>query len=142
MEYPDHPYPKDTLSYPPQADVLKYLHSYADRFDLKKLMKFSHLIIRILPIENNGWEVIVKDLPNNKFESKMYDVVFICNGHFSTPRFPDLPGIDEFKGKIIHSHDYRDSEAFRGMFHYYMNVPIDCLNFFLIFFVDLSDFYR
>lgn len=116
MEYPNHPYPKDTLPYPPHADVLKYIHSYADRFDLEKLIKFRRQVIRIRPIENNKWEIIVKDLVNNKIDNVTYDAVFICNGNFSSPRIPQLPGTDEFKGKIIHSHDYRDAEAFHGKF--------------------------
>lgn len=116
MEYPGHSYPKNTLPYPPQADVLNYIHSYVDRFNLKKLIKFRHQIIRILPIENEKWEIVVKDLANNDFKTLIYDVVFICNGNYSSPRIPDLPGTDEFKGKIIHSHDYRDAEAFRGIF--------------------------
>lgn len=116
MEFPDHYYPNGSIQYPPQSEVLKFLHSYADRFDLKKLIKFSHLVVRVLPIENGKWEVIVKDLPNNKFETKIYDAVFVCSGHFAAPKIPDLPGTDEFNGKMIHSHDFRTSEDFRGKY--------------------------
>ncbi|XP_055297698.1 senecionine N-oxygenase-like [Sitodiplosis mosellana] len=112
MEFNDHPYPNGTKSYPPQADVLKYLHSYADRFGIKKHIKLSHLVIRVLPIENDKWEVIVKDLPNDKFQTLIYDVVFVANGHFASPRYPSIPGLDEFKGKTLHSHDYRSKEEF------------------------------
>ncbi|XP_055325882.1 uncharacterized protein LOC129579742, partial [Sitodiplosis mosellana] len=112
MEFNDHPYPNGTKSYPSQADVLKYLHSYADRFEIKKHIKLSHLVIRVLPIENDKWEVIVKDLPNDKFQTLIYDVVFVANGHFASPRYPSIPGLDEFKGQTLHSHDYRSVEAF------------------------------
>lgn len=115
MEFPEHPYPKDTISFPPQAQVFKYLNSYADRFDLKKYIKLSQLVIRILPIENDKWEIIVKDLPSNTFNTLIYDVVFVCNGHFATPRYPNIPGTNDYKGKIIHSHDFRTAKAFRGM---------------------------
>lgn len=115
MEYPNFPYPNGTLSYPPQADVLKYLNSYADHFDIKKHIKFCHFVIRVVPIEGNKWEVIVKNLPNDKFETLIYDIIFVCNGHFSTPRYPIIPGTDEFEGKMVHSHDYRSAEIFRGM---------------------------
>lgn len=117
MSYPDHPYPKDTIPFPPSGDVLKYLQSYADRFDLKKYIKFTHLVVRVLPIENGKWEVIVKDLPNNKFKTLIYDVVFVCSGHFSTPRYPDIPNINMYKGKLIHSHDFRTADAFRGIYN-------------------------
>lgn len=114
MEFPDHSYPNGTISYPYQPDVLNYLQSYADRFDVKKHIKFSHMVIRVLPIENDKWEVIVKDLPNDKFETLIYDVVIVCTGRFTTLRYPSFPGMNEFKGKTLHSHDYRTAEAFRG----------------------------
>lgn len=114
MEFPDFHYPEGTKSYPPQAEVLKFLHSYADKFDLKKHIKYSHVVIRCLPIENGKWEVIVKDLPSNIFETKIYDVVFVANGHFATPKIPHIDGASEFKGKMIHSHDFRSAEVHRG----------------------------
>lgn len=114
MEFPGHSYPKDTISYPTQPHVFKYLHSYADRFSLKNYIKLNHLVIRVLPIENDKWEIIVKDLPNNSFKTLIYDAVFVCNGHFVTPRYPNIPGTNEFKGKIMHSHDYRTAKKFRG----------------------------
>lgn len=114
MEYPDFPYPNGTKSYPPQSEVLKFIHSYADKFDLKKHIKFSHIVIRVLPIEDGKWEIIVKNLPTNTFETIIYDAVFIANGHFVAPRIPHIDGVNEFKGKILHSHDFRTAEAYRG----------------------------
>ncbi|XP_055306207.1 senecionine N-oxygenase-like isoform X2 [Sitodiplosis mosellana] len=111
MEFPDFPYPKETISYPSQPVVLNYLQSYAERFDIKNHIKFSHLIIRVLPIENGKWQVIVKDLPNDKFITLIYDVVFVCTGRFSSLRYPSIP--NEFQGKSLHSHDYRTAETFR-----------------------------
>lgn len=114
MEFADHHYPNNTLPYPGQPVVLKFLQSYADRFKLKRHIKFNHLVIRVLPIENDKWEVIVKDLPSNRFMTKIYDAVFVCNGHFSSPRIPSIEGNKEFSGKLIHSHDFRVAEAFKG----------------------------
>lgn len=114
MEYPDFKYPNGTLPYPSQADVLKYLDSYANRFDIKKHIKLNHLVIRILPIEGDKWEVIVKNLPNDIFETLTFDAIFVCNGHFASPRYPSIPGSDEFEGNILHTHDYRSADPFRG----------------------------
>lgn len=117
MEFPDHPFPNDTMSYPPHTEVLKYLHSYANRFGLKKNMKLNNLVVRVLPIENGKWELMVRDLPNDTINIMHFDVVFVCNGNFASPRYPDLPGIDEYKGKLVHSHDFRTPKTFRGMSH-------------------------
>lgn len=116
MELPGLRYPNDTISYPQHSDVLKYLHSYADLFVSNEYIKFNHLVIRTLPIENDKWEIIVKDLPNNKYITHIFDAVFICNGHFFNQYFPEIEGANEFEGKLLHSHDFRDAELFRGIF--------------------------
>lgn len=39
----------------------------------------------------------------------------ICNGHYSVPFIPKLPGQDLFGGKQLHSHDYRAPDPFTGL---------------------------
>ncbi len=116
MEYPDHKYPDDTTSYPPQSDVLKFIHSYADRFDLNRYIKLSHLVISVKPIDDGEkWEIIVKDLLNTTFETTVYDAVMVCNGHYFKPKIPHFDGANSFVGEIIHSHNYRTARAYCGI---------------------------
>lgn len=114
MSFPDFPYPSNTTPFPPQTDVLKYLHSYAHHFELEKSIKFRHLVVRVLPTGNDKWEIIVKNLRTNTFETSIFDAVFVCNGLLSKPFIPNIVGAKEFNGKMIHSHDYRKPEPFHG----------------------------
>lgn len=114
MTYPDFPYPENSPTYLTQADVLKYLHSYADHFNLKKTLKLSHVVVRVHPIENDKWEVMVKNARANTFETKIYDAVFVCNGHNFMPYTPNFKGIEKFRGKMIHSHEFRKADQFRS----------------------------
>lgn len=61
-----------------------------------------------------NFQVIVKDLPNDKFTTHIYDAIFVCNGHTAVPMLPSYPGMDKFRGVQIHSHDYRKAEAYKG----------------------------
>lgn len=119
MEYSDFNYPNDivnqNVSFITQSDVLNYLHSYADHFDLHKYIKFNHVVVRVRPIGKSKWEILVKDLVNNNYIVEKFDAIFVCNGHYSTPNVSQIEGADIFKGKQIHSHDYRTAETFRGM---------------------------
>lgn len=117
MQFPDYHGLNETVSYPKHSDMLNYLRSYADHFDLNKNINFNHLVIRVLPIENGKWEIIVKDAPNNKYITNIFDAIFVCSGHFSAQYIPQFNGIDQFKGKVIQSRNYRRAEAFQGMFY-------------------------
>lgn len=116
MGYPDFEYPKSINPYPPYADVWRYLDSYANKFDLKKHIKLLHQVTNVALIENEKWKVTVKDLTKNESKSDTFDAVFVCNGLNFDPNLPKLKGSDKFKGKILHSHDYRRASHYKGVY--------------------------
>lgn len=113
MGYPDFPFPEQEESYIPWEDVLKFYRLYADHFDLEKFIKFEHHVERVRPLMDETWEVKVQDMTTRKFDTIIFDAVLVCSGHYSAPNRPRLEGQDRFKGKQIHSHDYRNPETFR-----------------------------
>lgn len=117
MEFPDHHFSEDSAAYSTQATMLEYIHSYADRFGLRSLIKFSHFISRVSPIENGRWEICVKDLPNNSVTNQVFDAIFVCTGHYAKPFIPDIMGVKDFSGNIFHCHDFRSAEHYRGNLH-------------------------
>ncbi len=49
--------------------------------------------------------VLILNLMHTKLE---------LTGHFSVPNTPKWPGFDQFEGRILHSHDFRDAKEFSG----------------------------
>eukprot|EP00793_Prasinoderma_coloniale_P001785 PRCOL_00003591-RA len=45
---------------------------------------------------------------------EVFDALCVCNGHYSEPRLPALPGADAFPGELVHSHNYRDTKGYEG----------------------------
>lgn len=129
MEFPDFHQDdlfNNTIPFPTQPHMLKFLQAYANNFDLDKHIKLNHVVIRVLPIEDGKWEVIVRDLVNEEIITEVFDAVIVANGHFFAPNIPEIDGTDVFKGKIIHSHDYRTPEAFRGRFFFNLDDCFHC----------------
>lgn len=114
MGYPDFPIPEQEKSFISQKDVLAYFNLFAEEFDLKKYIKFEHHVIRVRPLNDNKWEITVKNLPLDKCDILIFDAVFVCNGHYSTPFTYKIPGQDIFKGKQLHSKHFRETGAFKG----------------------------
>jgi dimethylaniline monooxygenase (N-oxide forming) len=113
MEYPDFPYPYDDHSFITSEKMLKYFALYADQFNLRDHIKFEHEVIRVRPVLEGKWEVLVRNLPQNEFKTFTFDFVLVCNG-FSVPLIPKIEGQDVLKAKQIHSHDYRKAQDFSG----------------------------
>lgn len=101
-------------SYLTADEVLQFLHSYADEFDIRKVIKFQHQVIRVLPMKEEKWEVIIKQLENGSFFTEIFDYVLVCNGHHFVPLWPEIKGRDTFRGLQKHSFDFRSKEEFQG----------------------------
>lgn len=59
------------------------------------------------------WKVTSSHVSGQQ-ETETFDAVFVCAGHYSDPHIPDIPGIQHFKGTVLHSHSYKFPEAFAG----------------------------
>lgn len=114
MGAPDFPIPPQEKSYISSEDFLNFLNLYADNFKLRDFIKFEHYVIRVCTLNDDSWEVTVKDLKNEKYHTYHFDAVLVCNGHYHTPFIPKFEGSDIFKGKQIHSHDYRCPDPFEN----------------------------
>jgi len=113
-----------TTSYVSHREVAQYLEEYASKHDLKRLISYGCLVkqlslcdrsqvtslskIMLEWEERDGSEECIR-------HSKVFDAVCICNGHYALPSTPSLPGLNKFRGKIMHSIEYDDPKDFVGL---------------------------
>ena len=101
--YRDFPFPEDAPLYPDHAAVARYLEAYADRFGLRRLIRFNARVVAVEP----GWTVRPAD-----GAAEGFDAVVVASGHQGVPKHPPFAG--EFAGEYLHAHAYRTPERFRG----------------------------
>uniref|UniRef100_A0A915DA94 Flavin-containing monooxygenase n=1 Tax=Ditylenchus dipsaci TaxID=166011 RepID=A0A915DA94_9BILA len=112
--------PKDGESFISRQHVLTYLEEYAK--PVKHLIQFNTVVLNVEPVEQSNsekrtqWKVTVSQKIGKTGESKtitgVFDVVFVCNGHFSCPRLP--PFLSKYKLPSFHSHYYRKADIYSG----------------------------
>ena len=112
MEIWDFPYPTGTPVYPSREQICNYLESFAEQSNLMKKIRFQHQLVGLeqteSSLEQRYWKVLTKPVNNEIFSG----VVF-CNGRYSTPAIPEIPGLTDFTGKLEHSVSYREPEYYR-----------------------------
>ncbi|KAI3954813.1 hypothetical protein MKW92_032323 [Papaver armeniacum] len=118
-EFSDYPWPSSVKEvFPDQNQVMAYLESYANHFNLLPCIKFNTTVVDIDYVTQQGqdmlswshWGGADGGIGNLKVE-----FVILCVGQFSgVPNIPDFPpnkGPDAFiNGKVIHSMDYSAME--------------------------------
>ncbi|XVE65041.1 hypothetical protein DITRI_Ditri07aG0150200 [Diplodiscus trichospermus] len=120
---------RDPRRYPCHGEVLMYLKDFAREFGIEEMVRFETEVVKVGILENGKWKVMSKktssstnenndsiDIVNKieaEFNDEIYDAVVVCNGHFTQPRIAEIPGINLWPGKQMHSHNYRIPEPFR-----------------------------
>ena len=88
--------------YPGQAEILRYLNFAADRFDLKRDIRFNTRVASAHYDEAaNRWRVQTE-------QGETYVVKFLVTavGCLSTANVPNFPGLKEFKGDWYHTGEW------------------------------------
>jgi Flavin-binding monooxygenase-like len=99
------PFPKDYPRYVPRNLMTEYLDGYAAKFDL--CPRFGETV---RSVRRDGQEWIVEGASS----SIRARHVVIASGINAEPVIPAVPGIEKFRGKVIHSADYFNAEPFAG----------------------------
>ncbi|KAI3838166.1 hypothetical protein MKW92_031382 [Papaver armeniacum] len=113
----------DNRIYPGHKEVLNYLEDFANDFKLTELIRFETEVIHVGLLKDDdkdGKKWVVRSAPKmrgggggGEAVDEVFDGGVVCNGHYTEPNVAEIPGIDEWPGKQMHSHNYRVPEPFR-----------------------------
>lgn len=106
MEYPDFPMPDDYPDFPHHSQIAAYFERYVDHFGFREAIRFRTRVTRVERV-HGAWSVTTSD-----GRAGRYRAVVVANGHHWSPRMPSFEG--RFDGEILHSHAYRDADAWAG----------------------------
>ena len=100
-------------SFPPREVLYEYILGRAKKNDLKKYIKFDTAVTNVAYNENQ-FQITSLNKKENLSSKDNFDYLVISSGHFSVPYIPEYDGMSSFPGRILHGHDFRDAEEFRG----------------------------
>ena len=118
MQFREYPWTGTDDSYVTHTEVKKYLKSYCDEFDLERHIQYGCTVEQLTVLNDNGdeeWpQIALQWQVDGETQQQTFDNVCICNGHYSLPSYPNLRGIDFFKGQVIHAIEYDNANEYTG----------------------------
>jgi trimethylamine monooxygenase len=105
---------KPIASYPPRAVLFDYIKGRVEKAGVRNMIRFSTIVRDVRAIKSGGFEVTSRDEVADTDKSEFFDKVIVATGHFSVPNVPEYPGFDQFNGRLMHAHDFRDAREFAG----------------------------
>lgn len=130
MGFMDYPFlakeGRDPRRFPTHREVFLYLKDFATEFNLVHFIIFNTRVEYVGVLEEDldtdedpfnqriRWVVRARSscASNSQLQEELFDAVVVCNGHYRKPIFADIPGIEKWPGKQIHSLNYRVPELF------------------------------
>jgi putative flavoprotein involved in K+ transport len=100
---PYHAIPKTNPRYVSKDAFAGYLEEYARRMELD--VRLSHLVRKVQPVAGL-WEVTTDE------QAWSTHVVVIATGHYNRAVLPAWPGRDAYRGRLLHSVDFRTGADF------------------------------
>lgn len=107
-------------SYPPRAVLHDYIMGRVEQSDVRKYIRFDTAVRWVEYVEPTDgadagrFAVTVANHTTGALETEMFDHVVVATGHFSTPNVPHFEGLENFPGRVMHAHDFRDAREFTG----------------------------
>jgi cation diffusion facilitator CzcD-associated flavoprotein CzcO len=86
-------------------EIRRYAHHVADKYDVRRHMRFNTVV------QSARWDEEAKlwhvAIAGGQTISATY--LFTATGFLSQPKLPEIPGIDSFEGRIVHTADWDDT---------------------------------
>jgi len=102
---PFYPMPRSYPRYVPKDLYARYLEEYAERMGLA--VRLGERVKRIRP-DGTAW------LVDTARQTWAAGAVIVATGRHNVPRVPRWEGMEDFAGRVIHSHGYSSGREFQG----------------------------
>ncbi|KAF9057792.1 hypothetical protein BJ165DRAFT_77572 [Panaeolus papilionaceus] len=116
-DVPSHTY---TYTFEPKTDwsavyagpkeIQQYLSDFCHKYELGQYIKFNHQVSEAVWDQSSGeWKLSIKRREDGKIIQDRCHIFVNASGVLNTWKWPDIEGIDNFKGKLVHSANWDSS---------------------------------
>ncbi|KAL5040848.1 hypothetical protein BDW71DRAFT_201844 [Aspergillus fruticulosus] len=100
--------------YATSEQIHEYMHKVARQYDVYKYIKYQHTVTSAVWIEEEGkWDIWIRTPDGTIIQDKV-DVFINAGGVLNNWKWPNIEGLQDFKGKLIHSASWDQDYDFTG----------------------------
>ncbi|KAL2013171.1 hypothetical protein VTN00DRAFT_696 [Thermoascus crustaceus] len=96
--------------------IRAYLNHCVSKYDLRKYICLNHRMVGATWNEEGGiWHLQIEDTVNQLIFDNCCHFLINAGGILNNWKWPDIPGLHEFKGKLIHSANWPEDWDYKGL---------------------------
>ncbi|CAJ2510373.1 Uu.00g050760.m01.CDS01 [Anthostomella pinea] len=109
------PNPDWSAFYAPQKEICAYLQGTAEKYGVMRFVMLSHSVDACRwDDDNKKWILTVRRIDTGEVFEDDVDVLIAARGNLSDPAWPDIPGLEDYQGELMHSALWNDKFDFRN----------------------------
>jgi hypothetical protein len=106
------PFPPTMPKYIPKDMLANWFECYAEALEVN-FWTGTEFVCGSYDDVAKCWNATIRRLDGTERTMRPRHVIF-ANGVSGIPRIPDLPGLKDFAGEVVHSHSFTDGRAWKG----------------------------
>jgi cation diffusion facilitator CzcD-associated flavoprotein CzcO len=96
-------------------EIFHFYKGLAEQYGVPERTKFRHMVVGARWLVNEDkWEVEVENLDTKETFKDKADVLFNLGGILNNYKWPEIKGLNSFKGNLVHSANWDESIDFNG----------------------------
>ena len=99
------------------AEILNYLKETAEQYGIDRHIEYNLRVVRVeWSSERAQWTVEMERSPSRERTTASCSFLFMCSGYYNYEKghTPDFPGVDRFKGRIVHPQQWPEDLDYAG----------------------------
>ncbi|BCR89696.1 flavin-containing monooxygenase [Aspergillus chevalieri] len=101
--------------YATAPEIYQYWKRVASKYGCEKHIKFKQQVVQAVWDEKkSNWQLQVQDVDSGSVYSDEADVLISATGALNNWKWPDIPGLHDFRGKLMHSAKWDESYDYSG----------------------------
>jgi trimethylamine monooxygenase len=96
--------------------ILYELISSAKAGNIQQFIRFNTAVRHVdFDDKKNEFNVDIEDLITSSIECINFYRVIVATGHYHMPNMINIDSVDQFPGRVLHSHEFRGADEFVGL---------------------------
>ncbi|KAL6711303.1 hypothetical protein ACN47E_005834 [Coniothyrium glycines] len=101
--------------YAPAREIQAYLEHVSKKYSADRFIKLSHEVQACHWNEQTAeWKIVVKNLTTGETFDDQADVLISGRGNLNNPSWPEIDGLNSFKGEVMHSARWNENYDFKN----------------------------
>ncbi|TGJ79106.1 hypothetical protein E0Z10_g9659 [Xylaria hypoxylon] len=101
--------------YAPAKEIYDYFNGFAQKYNLYQYIHLQHQVIGAYWNNDKGeYDITIKDTANNLVITDHCNILINAGGVLNHWRLPDIPGLDKYKGILLHTANWDETVQLEG----------------------------